>query len=75
MIQFRNDLTEIPVNELYLELGIADYTYVELANYLQRLEEYRSHIHNELKRREINNEQQRNNSSLVPPQWSWLLLR
>lgn len=51
MIEFRslNELNQSEVTSLYTELGIADYTYVELTEYLHKLEEYRSIIHNKIK--------------------------
>lgn len=48
MIEFKQ-LDSLTNDELFKELGIADFTYIELTRFLEELEIYRSQIHKKLK--------------------------
>ena len=49
MIEFK-DISNLPLDELFKELGIADFTYIETSNFLEQLENYRQKIHEQIKR-------------------------
>jgi hypothetical protein len=51
MIEFK-DISNLTLNELFQELGIADYTYVETSNFLEQLEGYRQTIHLKIKEKQ-----------------------
>lgn len=48
MIEFK-DISNLNLDQLFQELGIADYTYVETSNFLEQLEGYRRAIHLKIK--------------------------
>ena len=48
MIEFK-DISKMLIDELFQELGIADYTYIETSNFLEQLEGYRQAIHLKIK--------------------------
>lgn len=48
MIEFK-DISKMLIDELFQELGIADYTYIETSNFLEHLEQYRQKIHLRIK--------------------------
>ena len=48
MIEFK-DISQLTLNELFQELGIADFTYIETSNFLEQLEGYRQAIHLKIK--------------------------
>lgn len=48
MIEFK-DISNLTLDELFRELGIADFTYIETSNFLEQLEGYRQAIHLKIK--------------------------
>jgi len=48
MIEFK-DISKLSIDELFHELGISDYTYIETSNFLEQLEQYRQKIHLRIK--------------------------
>lgn len=48
MIEFK-DISNLSLIELFQELGIADFTYIETSNFLEQLEIYRQQIHQQIK--------------------------
>ena len=52
MIEIKTNLNELSLEELFQELGLADYTYIELSNYLEHLERYRSQVHEKIKEKQ-----------------------
>lgn len=51
MIEFK-PIEALTINELFAEYGIADFTYIETANFLEELENYRQQIHNKIKEKQ-----------------------
>jgi len=51
MIEFK-DISGLSLNELFQELGIADFTYIETSNFLELLEGYRQAIHLKIKEKQ-----------------------
>lgn len=51
MFDFKN-IDELTFIELLQELGLADYTYIELSNYLEDLAQYRSQLHQQIKEKQ-----------------------
>lgn len=48
---FKSDITNLSLNELFQELGISDYIFIETSNYLEELQEYRETILKEIKKK------------------------
>lgn len=48
MIEFKN-ISGLTLDELFKELGIADFTYIETSSFLEQLEGYRQAIHLKIK--------------------------
>lgn len=51
MIEFK-DISGLSLNELFQELGIADFTYIETSSFLEQLEGYRQLIHLKIKEKQ-----------------------
>lgn len=49
MIQTNKNLDELTFQELLQEYGLADFTYLEMASYLEELESYRQKLHEKIK--------------------------
>lgn len=52
MLQINKNLNELTFQELLQEYGLADYTYLEMASYLEQLEEYRQRLHEKIKEKQ-----------------------
>ena len=48
MIEFK-EISGLTLNELFKELGMADFTYIETSSFLEQLEGYRQAIHLKIK--------------------------
>lgn len=51
MIEFK-DISNLSIDELFRELGIADFTYIETSSFLEQLEVYRQTIHLKIKEKQ-----------------------
>ena len=52
MLNLKNNLNNLTIDELFKEYGLADYTYIETSNFLEELESYRQTIHNKIKEKQ-----------------------
>lgn len=51
MFDFKN-LENLNLEQLFQELGLADFTYIETNNFLEELEQYRAKIHETIKEKQ-----------------------
>lgn len=51
MIEFKN-IDELSLNDLFQELGMADFTYIETSDFLESLEIYRKKLHDKIKEKQ-----------------------
>lgn len=51
MFEFK-DIENLKIEELFQELGIADFTYIETSNFIEQLEQYRLKVHEKIKERQ-----------------------
>ena len=51
MIKFKQ-IENLTLDDLYKELGFADFTYIELNEFLEQLEKYRSQLHQKIKEKQ-----------------------
>ncbi len=52
MLNLKNNLNNLTIEELFKEYGLADFTYIETSNFLEELESYRQNIHNKIKEKQ-----------------------
>jgi hypothetical protein len=56
MIEFNfSNIENMELSQLYQQLGMADFTYIETSEFLERLQEYRQSLHNQIKKSYDNN--------------------
>lgn len=51
MFEFK-DLQSLSLEDLFKELGFADFTYIETSTFLEQLEIYRKHVHEKIKEKQ-----------------------
>lgn len=51
MFEFK-DLQSLSIEDLFKELGFADFTYIETSTFLEQLEIYRKHVHERIKEKQ-----------------------
>lgn len=52
MLNLKNNLNNLTIDELFKEYGLADFTYIETSTFLEELETYRQTIHNKIKEKQ-----------------------
>ena len=51
MFEFK-ELDKLTLEQLFQELGMADFTFIETSNFLEQLELYRSKVHQTIKEKQ-----------------------
>lgn len=51
MFEFKN-IENLTIEQLFQELGIADFTYIETSEFLEQLESYRLKVHQSIKEKQ-----------------------